>query len=531
MKACIVQPLYTTDYERSEEMFLWEMETLDKLDDSLDLIVFPEASDVPCLAKTNEQFLASIERFNAPLLEKAAAAAKRCAAVLFINAYEKHPGGWRNTTWAFDKNGEVAGHYYKQHLTPGEVDKRKLDAEYGFEHSEPTILEIDGIRYGFMTCYDFYFYEAFAPLARMKPDIIIGCSHQRSDLHSALELMTRFMAYNTNAYVVRASVSMGEDSETGGASMIATPRGDVLVDMGNRVGLATAEFDPHEKYYKPAGFGGAPSAHHEYIERGRRPWKYRPGGSAICRTDEWMGYPRVCAHRGFNSVAPENTMPAYGAAIGLGADEIEFDLWQTADGVIVSCHDCALERVSSGTGFITQKTYEELLACDFGVKKSPKFAGLKILTFEEILKRFACHTVMNIHLKPADIDVHAVAALIRKYDCEKWCYFMTGDDTLLEKLQREVPQIARCVGGGKRPYELVERALDYGATKIQLVKGKYTEDMIARAHEHGIRCNIFWSDDPDETRRMLDSGIDCILTNDFQLINETVKAWKAQREE
>ena len=50
--------------------------------------------------------------------------------------------------------------------------------------------------------------------------------------------------------------------------------------------------------------------------------------------------------------------------------------------------------------------------------------------------------------------------------------------------------------------------------------------MIVRAHEHGIRCNIFWSDDPDETRRMLDSGIDCILTNDFQIINETVKQWK-----
>lgn len=103
----------------------------------------------------------------------------------------------------------------------------------------------------------------------------------------------------------------------------------------------------------------------------------------------------------------------------------------------------ALERVSTGTGFITVHTYEELLAYDFGVKKSPKFAGLRILKFEEILKRYACHTVMNIHLKPADIDVHTVAALIRKYDCEKWCYFMSGDDSLFARLQREVPQIAR----------------------------------------------------------------------------------------
>ena len=46
-----------------------------------------------------------------------------------------------------------------------------------------------------MTCYDFYFYEVFAPLARRRPDIIIGCSHQRSDKHSALETMGQFLAY------------------------------------------------------------------------------------------------------------------------------------------------------------------------------------------------------------------------------------------------------------------------------------------------------------------------------------------------
>ena len=57
-----------------------------------------------------------------------------------------------------------------------------------------------------------------------------------------------------------------------------------------------------------------------------------------------MSYPSLCAHRGFSSVAPENSMPAFGAAVALGAEEIEFDLWSTKDGVLVSCHDETLER-------------------------------------------------------------------------------------------------------------------------------------------------------------------------------------------
>ena len=102
-----------------------------------------------------------------------------------------------------------------------------------------------------------------------------------------------------------------------------------------------------------------------------------------------MPYPRTCAHRGFNTVAPENSMPAFGAAVALGAEEIEFDIWSTSDGVLVSCHDSTLERVSDGEGKIYERTYEELLKLDFGAKSGEKFRGLKIATFEDILKKFA----------------------------------------------------------------------------------------------------------------------------------------------
>ena len=112
--------------------------------------------------------------------------------------------------------------------------------------------------------------------------------------------------------------------------------------------------------------------------------------------------------------------------------------------------------------------------------------------------------------------------LIEKYDCEKYVYFMTGEDELLERLQKEYPHILRCCGGGKGRWQIVERAVKFGCTKLQFVKGYFNQEMVDRAHENGIICNVFWSDDPEETQRYLDMGIDVILTNDYNAIAQVV---------
>ncbi len=530
MKVCVIQPLYSVNYDSSEAFFEAQLELMDRCDESMDLIVMPESCDIPCLAKTAEEAKRSTERFRERILQKASETAVRCNAILFVNArsYEESESG-RNTTYAIDRRGVVVGKYFKHHLTPGEVAVMGLDDSYAMVPSEPTVLELEGLRFAFLTCYDFYFYEYFAKLARCGVDVIIGCSHQRSDTHLALEIFSQNLAYQTNAYVVRASVSMGEGSALGGGSMVVAPTGEVLFDMKSRVGLETAEIDPSVKYLKPAGFGNPPSAHYEYIEKGRRPWTYRPAGSAVVLPDAAMPYPRTCAHRGFNTVLPENSLPAYGAAVAMGAEEIEFDLWFTKDGEIVSIHDSTLERVSNGTGKVWEHTLAELRALDFGSKRGDAFAGMQIPTFEEILQKFACHCVMNIHLKSEGErpeDLAKVVRLIEKYDCEKYVYFTTGVDTLLDRLQREHPQITRCCGGGKDKWGIVERAIRYDCKKLQLFKPYFNQEMIDKAHAHGIECNVFWSDDPEETERFLDMGIDVILTNDYHRVATVVNRRK-----
>jgi len=538
MKVCVIQPAYSMDISRAEEYFQRELEFLDQCDESIDLLVLPETADIPCFAATKAEEEACVEKFSQPLLDKVADTACRCHAMAFVNARMKVGEKYRNTTFAFDRSGKIAGTYFKEHLVESEVSVMELDSDYTFEYSEPTVIEMEGIRFGFLTCYDFYFYENFSNLARQKLDVIIGCSHQRSDTHDALETMTRFLAYNTNAYVLRSSVSMGEDSPLGGASMVVAPDGKVLTNLYSRVGMACVDINVTQKYYKPAGFGNPPAAHWEYVEKGRRPWKYRPAGSAIVRTDDRMPYPRVCAHRGFNTIAPENSMPAFGAAIALGAEEIEFDLWSTADGEIVSCHDSTLDRVSNGTGKIYEHTLAELQELDFGGKFSDKYEGLPIVLFEDILKKFAGHCIMNIHIKTLseatgvvnaeerynEAAMKKIVALIRKHDCVKHCYFMIAHDGVIKQFMDYAPDIPMCVGHSKeRRWGIVDKAIELGAQKVQLFKPYFNQEMVDKAHAHGIRCNVFYADDPEEAQRYLDMGIDCILTNDYNLISQDVK--------
>jgi len=527
MKACVFQPPYSKNGALADELFEYKMDLLKKCDETMDIIVLPEYSDVPWAAETKEENFQTYNKYSKRLLDACRETAKRCGATLFVNGLCKTETGFRNTTYAFDKTGEIKGKYFKKHLPPSELFTLSLDSDYTREFSEPTVIEIDGIRYGFLTCYDFYFYEAFANIARQNVDIIIGCSLQRSDTHSALEIMSRFCAYNCNAHLLRASVSFDENSDICGASIIVAPNGDVLANMKGKFGMATAEFDPKDKYYKPAGYGAKPAPHYEYIEFGRNPWQYRPGGSAIVRYDAIMPYPRICAHRGFSTAAPENSMPAFGAAISLGAQEIEFDLWPTKDGEIVSIHDCDLKRVSDGEGVIWEKTLDELKKYDFGSKFSKQFEGLRIVTFEEILKKYSCHVVMNIHVKTKtetdvfdDSIIEKIVSLIRKYDCEKYVYFMTGNKNLQKQLARLAPHIPRCMGENSEHWKIVDNAIELGCAKVQLFKPYFNKEMIEKAHAHGIKCNVFWSDDVEEAKDFLKMEIDTILTNDYLKISK-----------
>ena len=94
-------------------------------------------------------------------------------------------------------------------------------------------------------------------------------------------------------------------------------------------------------------------------------------------------YPLIWGHRGASGYAPENTLPAFKMAADMGADGVELDIQMTKDGEIVVCHDEAIDRTSSGKGWLKDFTFEELRRLDFSNGNSA-YEGVKIPTMEEV---------------------------------------------------------------------------------------------------------------------------------------------------
>ena len=158
MKICVIQPTYSYDGGELSANFEKLLSMLDECDSSLDLIVLPEYSDVPADLKDNRDFFAAVRENGPRLMAKASETAKRCSALVFVNAMHSVDGGetYRNTTHAFDREGRLVGRYYKKHPAPSEVKSdaeggHGLDVAYSYEYSKPTVLEIEGMRIGFLT--------------------------------------------------------------------------------------------------------------------------------------------------------------------------------------------------------------------------------------------------------------------------------------------------------------------------------------------------------------------------------------------
>ena len=257
----VVQPSYFMDDnpdEKIAEFLINELNNTAK--DSL--IVLPEYSNAGGISDIESE-KAAMPRAK-KMLEKAAEIAGERSAYVAVNVLEERNGEIKNSTYLFDKKGEIAFVYDKIHLPPSEV---ALGVAYG---DGACVCELDGIRFGFLTCYDVYFNEQIEYLASQKPDIILLPGYQRGEATDIIRAQTKMIAFRCNCFVAKSSYSMNSD-EKGGCSMIIAPDGQILKDLGKEVGSISAEIDPAWKHMRTAGFGGGMIRNDDFINDGLRP--------------------------------------------------------------------------------------------------------------------------------------------------------------------------------------------------------------------------------------------------------------------
>ena len=130
--------------------------------------------------------------------------------------------------------------------------------------------------------------------------------------------------------------------------------------------------------------------------------------------------PILLAHRGLVRHAPENTLPAFEAAVALDA-AIELDVYQTRDGQLVVIHDNTVDRTTNGTGEIGNLTLAQIRTLDAGSWFHSRFRGLQVPTLEEVFRlirqrqRTPITIALNMKVILPDIE-KKIVYLVEKYD-------------------------------------------------------------------------------------------------------------------
>ncbi len=89
---------------------------------------------------------------------------------------------------------------------------------------------------------------------------------------------------------------------------------------------------------------------------------------------------QIMAHRGASVAAPENTMAAFRQAIDDGADWIEIDVQETADGEVVVSHDSDFMKLSGNPLKIWDAKLDDLSDIDIGTWVDPKYSDERVPT-------------------------------------------------------------------------------------------------------------------------------------------------------
>ena len=208
------------------------------------------------------------------------------------------------------------------------------------------------------------------------------------------------------------------------------------------------------------------------------------------------------AHRGEPVGHRENTLPAFEAAVALGADMVEIDLSRTRDGAIVVLHDQTLERLWGRATSVGDLDLDEVAALGQDDVRIPTLAAVLQAVPLPLMIDFTRREVVPGALQA----VLAAGALPR-------CLFVTGNVAALQQLRAQSAE-ARLgltwVDEPEPPLPLLrELAAEYWNPMSALV----TAEGVRAVHGAGLLVSCWTVDTPEETTRVLEAGVDAVVSN------------------
>jgi len=257
--------------------------------------------------------------------------------------------------------------------------------------------------------------------------------------------------------------------------------------------------------------------------------------------------PRIIGHRGAMGEAPENTLASFQKALDDGAAFVELDVRGTKDGEVVIIHDATLGRTTNGRGRVRKRALKDIKKLDAGYwfsaerGKSFPYRGRKIdiPTLEEFLTTFPKARAI-VEIKQARPSItRAVIGTVRRLKREEQVLLASESDRILKEARRElkekgltiatgfsygeVADLMSWLAGGRRgryvpPGQALQIPCAYAGMTL------VSQETVRAAHDVGAEMFVWTINETDEMERLLQLGVDGIITDYPARLRELLSA-------
>ena len=220
----------------------------------------------------------------------------------------------------------------------------------------------------------------------------------------------------------------------------------------------------------------------------------------------------VIAHRGEHLHHPENTLPAFQAAVDAGADFFELDVRTTSDGKLVLMHDATVDRMTGGKGEVAVLLFEDLRKLEVGVNLGPGFSGTRIPTFDEALE--LAQGKIGVYIDSKRISAADAVAAVRGHNMEDRVV-VYGDPKYLKEVGQLSPKM-KLMPEARNPATL-RTLIDTLALKVAAFDASdFNDETIRVARDAGVEIyvdRLGAADNPTGWQAAVDRGASGIQTD------------------
>lgn len=234
-------------------------------------------------------------------------------------------------------------------------------------------------------------------------------------------------------------------------------------------------------------------------------------------------FPRIIAHRGASSLAPENTMAAFVKAMEVGARWFEFDVDIMGDGTLLVIHDDTLDRTTNGAGGYYELGYSDLRKLDAGAWFSPTYRFERIPEVASVVEFINVHRMgANLEMKPclggSELQsrlVESVATAIDKVADPSRFIVSSFDHRQLRHLHELRPQVALgwLVDPEDERTHWSHGAVELGCKAVHPGVEGLTREEVAELRDLGFEVNVWTVNDVEQARELASWGVTGIFTD------------------